>query len=150
MIKKENDDKISYCISVKSEIEFLNDLEINLLDCKVLKNSEWGFSRIVENVDDIYIPYFDTQSQIYRKFYPDFIFWLKDKASGIESIYFIDPKGLTRGQNPIDKIKGFESIFNKNGATHNDIKVYLYYYNNKDTLPSYEDYVKGNILDIFC
>lgn len=150
MIKKENDDKISYCISVKSEIEFLNDLEINLVDCKVLKNSEWGFSRIVENVDDIYIPYFDTQSQIYRKFYPDFIFWLKDKISGIESIYFIDPKGLTRGQNPIDKIKGFESIFNKNGATHNDIKVYLYYYNNKDTLPSYEDYVKGNILDVFC
>lgn len=150
MIKKANDDKISHCISVKSEIEFLNDLETNLLDCKTLNDSEWGFSRIVENVDDIYIPYFDTQSQIYRKFYPDFIFWLKNKASGIESIYFIDPKGLTHEQNARDKIKGFESIFNKNGATHNDIKVYLYYYNNKDTLSSYEDYVKGNILDVFC
>lgn len=153
MIKKENDDKINYCISVESEIEFLNDLENNLknnfADCKTLKNSEWGFSRIVENVDDIYIPYFDTQSQIYRKFYPDFIFWLKNKTSGVESIYFIDPKGLAYQQNAIDKICGFESIFSKNGATHNSIKVYLYYYNNKDTLPSYEDYVKGSIVDIF-
>ena len=153
MIKKENDDKINYCISVESEIEFLNDLENNLknnfADCKTLKNSEWGFSRIVENVDDIYIPYFDTQSQIYRKFYPDFIFWLKDKASGIESIYFIDPKGLAHQQNARDKIEGFESIFSKNGAIHNGIKVYLYYYNNKNPLPSYKDYVKGRVEDIF-
>lgn len=153
MIKKENDDKINYCISVESEIEFLNDLENNLknnfADCKTLKNSEWGFSRIVENLDDIYIPYFDTQSQIYRKFYPDFIFWLKDKASGIESIYFIDPKGLAHQQNAIDKICGFESIFSKNGAIHNGIKVHLYYYNNKNPLPSYKDYVKGRVGDIF-
>ncbi|WP_267523865.1 restriction endonuclease subunit R [Campylobacter sp. MG1] len=106
-------------------------------------------SRIVENVDDIYIPYFDTQSQIYRKFYPDFIFWLKDRASGIESIYFIDPKGLTCSQNSIDKIKGFESIFKVNGKSHNDIKVYLYYYNNKNPLDGYNDYVRGSITDIF-
>ncbi|EKT0454559.1 DEAD/DEAH box helicase family protein [Campylobacter jejuni] len=149
LIIKENDDMINHSINNVSEVEFLKDLEKHFASCEVLKNSEWGFSRIVENVDDIYIPYFDTQGQIYRKFYPDFIFWLRDKASGIESIYFIDPKGLTRGQNPIDKIKGFEGIFIKNGATHNDIKVYLYYYNNKNTLTNYEDYVKGSIVDIF-
>ncbi|EAI3233153.1 hypothetical protein E3E98_08310, partial [Campylobacter jejuni] len=148
LIIKENDDMINHSINNVSEVEFLKDLEKHFASCEVLKNSEWGFSRIVENVDDIYIPYFDTQGQIYRKFYPDFIFWLRDKASGIESIYFIDPKGLTRGQNPIDKIKGFEGIFFKNGATHNDIKVYLYYYNNKNTLTNYEDYVKGSIVDI--
>ncbi|EAI0535334.1 TPA: DEAD/DEAH box helicase family protein [Campylobacter jejuni] len=149
LIIKENDDMINHSINNVSEVEFLKDLEKHFASCEVLKNSEWGFSRIVENVDDIYIPYFDTQGQIYRKFYPDFIFWLRDKASGIESIYFIDPKGLTHEQNPKDKIKGFEGIFIKNGATHNDIKVYLYYYNNKNTLTNYEDYVKGSIVDIF-
>lgn len=149
LIIKENDDMINHSISNASEVEFLKDLEKHFASCEALKNSEWGFSKIVENVDDIYIPYFDTQGQIYRKFYPDFIFWLKDKASGIESIYFIDPKGLTHEQNPKDKIEGFESIFGKNGATHNDIKVYLYYYNNKHTLTNYKDYVKGSIESIF-
>lgn len=149
LIIKDNDDMINHSISNASEVEFLKGLEEYFTSCKTLNDSEWGFSRIVENVDDIYIPYFDTQSQIYRKFYPDFVFWLKDKASGVESIYFIDPKGLTHEQNARDKIKGFESIFNKNGATHNDIKVYLYYYNNKHTLSGYENYIKGSVIDIF-
>lgn len=155
LIVSNKDDKnteINFAISQKSEREFLKDLEDFLqTDSKRLDKYEWCFSKIVENIDDIYIPYFDSQAQSNRKFYPDFIFWFRDKATQEYKIVFIDPKGLSRETNPIDKIKGFESVYvnQKFSYKNKEIKVYLYYYNKTNSeFRDYESYKKPSIEDI--
>lgn len=155
LIVSNKDDKnteINFAISQKSEREFLKDLEDFLqTDSKRLDKYEWCFSKIVENIDDIYIPYFDSQAQSNRKFYPDFIFWFRDKATQEYKIVFIDPKGLSRETNPIDKIKGFESVYvnQKFSYKNKEIKVYLYYYNKTNfEFRDYESYKKPSIEDI--
>ncbi|WP_276896389.1 hypothetical protein [Helicobacter japonicus] len=78
ILDEKQDGRIVYAIKEKSEIAFLKELQVYIRDKdNALKDYEWCFSKIVENVDSIYIPYFDSQNQAYRKFYPDFIFWLK-------------------------------------------------------------------------
>ncbi|WP_334093131.1 DEAD/DEAH box helicase family protein, partial [Helicobacter typhlonius] len=73
VIDNNNDSRIVYAIREPSEREFLQDLQKYLQENNnALKQYEWCFSKIVENVDSIYIPYFDSQNQAYRKFYPDF------------------------------------------------------------------------------
>lgn len=150
--KDDKNTEINFAISKKSEREFLKDLEDFLqTDSKRLDKYEWCFSKIVENIDDIYIPYFDSQAQSNRKFYPDFIFWFRDKATQEYKIVFIDPKGLSRETNPIDKIKGFESVYvnQKFSYKNKEIKVYLYYYNKTNSeFRDYEKYKKSNIEDI--
>ena len=37
----------------------------------------WYFSKLVENVDEIKIPYFNKEKGKFADFNPDFIFWLK-------------------------------------------------------------------------
>ena len=121
-----------HIIKNESEIEFLEALETYTTNNK-LDLDWWYFSRIDESKDDIYIPYYDNNTQKYRKFYPDFIFWVK--KDNTYYIKFIDPKGLSREQNPIDKIYGFEETFNQivypldEGL---DICVELWYYNGDD------------------
>ncbi|MGX3098059.1 hypothetical protein [Helicobacter sp. 23-1046] len=66
---------VVYAIKHPSEVEFLRDLgEYVASESNALKNCEWCFCRLVENVDEIYVPYFDEAMQEMRKFYPDFIF----------------------------------------------------------------------------
>ncbi|EIW0985790.1 hypothetical protein MBR48_000922, partial [Campylobacter jejuni] len=93
------------------------------------------------------------EQQKERKFYPDFIFWLKDKQSGDFFIYFIDPKGLKIEDNPRFKLKGFRAIFENKNLTYEDknIKVNLFFYNKNINNASEEikDFVKLNIEDIF-
>lgn len=61
VIDKKNDSRIIYAIREPSEIEFLQDLQKYLQENNnALKQYEWCFSRIIENVDSIYIPYFDS------------------------------------------------------------------------------------------
>lgn len=105
---------------------------------------------MVENVDDIFVPYFDESVQEMRKFYPDFIFWIKTKDEF--HIIFIDPKGLTHEQNPRDKLKGFQALFEGKNLTfeNTNVKVKLVYYNKQGS--SYEDfknYVCSDIETIF-
>lgn len=130
--KSDRDSRINFAINEESEREFLQDLEEFLQrDSKELIKYEWCFSKLVENIDSIYIPYFDNEAQSERKFYPDFIFWLKDKENEEYKILFIDPKGLTREANARDKIQGFEAIFKDKSFSYRGkkIEIYLFYYN---------------------
>ncbi len=83
---------------------------------------------------------------MYRKFYPDFIFWLRHKRSKEYKIIFIDPKGLTHEVNARDKAQGFENIFGKGNE-----KVRLFYFNQdkKSVSKTLQDYVKSSLAEIF-
>ncbi len=101
ILDEKQDGRIVYAIKEKSEITFLEKLQEYIKEKdNALKNYEWCFSKIVEN-------------QAYRKFYPDFIFWLRHRQSKEYKIIFIDPKGLTHETNPRDKVEGFENILVK-------------------------------------
>lgn len=135
-------------ITEPSEILFLNNLNSNksVLD----KYDWWYFSKLVENVDEIYIPYFDTEKQEYRKFYPDFIFWLKKDEKYI--IKFIDPKGNVIGiRNAKDKAEGYAKIFNDIDIKHNDLQVKtdLFFYNNQTGFKELDDYYTMDFNKIF-
>lgn len=116
-----------------------------------LKNYKWCFCRLVENVDNIFIPYFDEKVQEIRNFYPDFIFWIKKKDEFI--ILFIDPKGLQIGvANAENKIKGFKYIFeNKNLKYQGQkVKTKLIYYNKGiDIDKILKEYTKASCENIF-
>ena len=145
---------INYAISERSEVEFLEDLQKYLQDSKnAFKDYEWCFSKIVETKDSIFIPYFDTQSQEQRKFYPDFIFWLKHKQSGDYRIIFVDPKGLSFEANARDKLQGFKEVFcnKKLDFQGLDIEVDLYYYNKESSVPKdFSGYVVSQICELFA
>lgn len=88
----------------------------------------WYFSKLVENVDEICIPYFNREFGVFRNFYPDFIFWLKKNDKYI--IKFVDPKGIKQGlETTKDKAAGFEKIFKLDDEAMKDITVDLYLYN---------------------
>ncbi|WP_300718580.1 DEAD/DEAH box helicase family protein [Helicobacter sp. UBA3407] len=147
VIDERQDGRIVYAIKEKSEVDFLKELQKYVKEKNnALKEYEWCFSKIVENVDSIYIPYFDSQNQAYRKFYPDFIFWLRHKQSKEYKIIFIDPKGLTHEVNARDKAQGFENIFGKGNE-----KVRLFYFNQdkKSVSKTLQDYVKSSLAEIF-
>lgn len=151
ILDERQDGRIVYAIKEKSEIAFLKELQVYIKDKdNALKDYEWCFSKIVENVDSIYIPYFDSQNQTYRKFYPDFIFWLRHRQSKEYKIIFIDPKGLTHEANARDKAQGFESIFGESKGLEN--QVFLYYFNpqnNTSVSQELQNYTKSTIKEIF-
>jgi hypothetical protein len=95
----------------------------------------WYFSKVVENVDNIKIPYYNSEKGEYSNFYPDFIFWLKQGNKYI--ITFIDPKGLRQGtENTRDKVLGFENVFPR-GQTFEfvgkPLEINLWLYNEQHT-----------------
>ncbi|WP_233709115.1 DEAD/DEAH box helicase family protein [Helicobacter muridarum] len=161
ILDEKEDGEILYAIKEQSEIVFLQELQEYIKDKdNALKDYDWCFSRIIENVDSIFIPYFDTQTQAYRKFYPDFIFWLRHKQTKEYKILFIDPKGLSYEANVRDKVQGFESIFGENGShklgnNKNEelkTKVFLYYFNkqnNSNTSKELQGYIKSSIETLF-
>ncbi|WP_300926236.1 type III restriction endonuclease subunit R [Helicobacter rodentium] len=154
ILDEKQDGRIVYAIKEQSESAFLKELQVYIKNKdNALKDYEWCFSKIVENVDSIYIPYFDSQNQAYRKFYPDFIFWLRHKQSKEYKIIFIDPKGLTHEVNARDKVQGFESIFGKNGSKGLENQVFLYYFNPQGTAnlsQELQNYTKSTLAEIFC
>lgn len=115
--EKEKIDYMKNIITVKSEVNFVKSLnkyvQDNDLDC------EWMFSKVSENRDNIYIPYYLKSENRYSKFYPDFIFWIKKDNQ--YKVVFVDPKGTTY-PNYMNKIDEFERIFYKEGAP----KIYKY------------------------
>ncbi|MHA1863894.1 MAG: DEAD/DEAH box helicase family protein [Candidatus Thorarchaeota archaeon] len=101
---------IKHIIRVESERIFILELEKTLskLDNQFKSNGDWMFSKLVERVDDIYIPYYCSKHNSTRSFYPDFIFWFKN--GNRYRIIFIDPKGTTYLDYQ-EKIDGFLKIF---------------------------------------
>lgn len=143
---------IVYAIRHSSEVEFLRDLQGYILrEDNALKDCEWCFCRLVENVDEIYIPYFDENAQEMRKFYPDFIFWIK-RGSEFD-IVFIDPKGVSLApQNAENKAQGFREIFENVALTYQEqnVRVKLVYYNkNGTTNANLKEYVCNDMQGIF-
>ena len=120
------------------------------------KHCEWCFCRLVENVDEIYISYFDEVAQEMRRFYPDFIFWVKRKDTFGKSefeIVFIDPKGVTIApQNAENKAQGFREIFANITLSYQGQKVCvrLVYYNKERVYnENLKEYICSEVSGIF-
>ncbi|MGC8870538.1 MAG: DEAD/DEAH box helicase family protein [Brevinematia bacterium] len=102
-------DYIKHIIKTRSEVDFINKLEA-FIDKDNLDVDWWVFSKIDEHLDEVYIPYYDPESNTIRSFKPDFIFWLK---KGDEyRIVFVDPKTIKYTEFEY-KVDGFVRIFRK-------------------------------------
>jgi len=96
-------------------VKFIKDLEqyIGQADHFFAGFDWWLFSKLDENLDEIYIPYYNSKENRISKFKPDFIFWMK---KGPEyRVIFIDPKG-TEHVDAYHKIEGFKRLFEDSGA----------------------------------
>jgi len=123
-------------ISADSELDFYRRLISFAKNANGMSKYDWWyFSKVVENVDDIKIPYYNSEKGEYSNFYPDFIFWLKQGDKYI--ITFIDPKGLRQGtENTRDKVLGYENIFPSGQSFQFDgkpLEVRLWLYNEQHT-----------------
>jgi superfamily II DNA or RNA helicase len=150
LYRKSSDEELfQNIITEDSELDFIRQFILYARKSKssnLDKYNWWYFSKLVQIIDNIKIPYFNSEKGEYSNFYPDFIFWLKKDNKYI--IMFIDPKGLKLGQdNARDKIKGFEAIFcNSKAMTFQDkpLEVKLFFYNeqfsNDKVLEKYRRY----------
>jgi len=134
LLLKTDNDYFKNIIDEESEIEFINNLEeyLKKYDNNLKDYDAWYFSKLSERIDNIYIPYIDSDKSKVSKFYPDFIFWLKNGDD--YKIVFIDPHGLQSGRdNTIDKTEGFERIFlgKKFGTDKFNVEIKLVWYYQK-------------------
>ncbi|MDN5324752.1 MAG: type restriction enzyme [Thermosipho sp. (in: thermotogales)] len=141
--------KLINIIREKSEIDFIKKLEHY---SEKFKFEWWMFSKIVENVDKVYIPYIDRDGRE-KNFYPDFIFWFKEGEKYL--IALVDPKG-TEHANAERKIDGYEKLFLRDGKPIvfelGDIKIVvrLFYINPKGySSEKYRDYWMTNVESFF-
>ena len=150
-------DYITHIIKENSEYEFINDLESYIRFNKVDiddKYEWWMFSKIDETIDKIYIPYYDEKKNKYRQFKPDFIFWLKEKETGVYKILFVDPKS-TSFSDVNYKIRGYKRFFEgKKEYKYKEeiVQTQLILYNKKGSgsiSEEYKKYWKNRIEDIF-
>lgn len=100
-------DKLQHIVSVSSEKDFLLEVQKSS-DLLSAKYDWWAFSKIDEHLDDVFIPYYDPETNGWQKFKPDFIFWLVKGNSYV--IYFVDPKGFTQSGYQ-HKVDGFDGLF---------------------------------------
>ena len=114
----------------------------------------WMFSKIDESVDDVHIPYYDTDKNDYRRFLPDFVFWM---CRGSEyRVVFVDPKGLAHAASYY-KIDGYRKLFWQHGQAIRRFKhgkwrvsVELFFYNPTDEpLTAYRQHWLGDPAGIF-
>lgn len=110
-----DDEKLDYIrsvIKVRSEVLFINKLEVYLKQAgNNFENFDWWmFSRLDENSDNINVPYYDPVTNKIYNFKPDFIFWLQ-KGNDYH-IIFVDPKGTGRTEYE-HKVDGFRRLFEK-------------------------------------
>ena len=104
-------DFIKHIITVESEVSFLNELD-QWLRNNTPQWDAWMFSKIDESLDKVHIPYFDEAVNEYRRFLPDFVFWM---CKGDQyQIVFVDPKGVAHASS-YRKIDGYEALFEKQG-----------------------------------
>ncbi len=109
-------DYINHVVKVPSEVQFINQLEAYLRqpDNLFRRFDWWMFSRTVERVDRVTIPYYDPGQNRIRDFYPDFIFWFMRGRQGYDTpeytILFVDPKGMKQSDYQ-HKIDGYNELF---------------------------------------
>ncbi|WJJ02648.1 DEAD/DEAH box helicase family protein [Helicobacter pylori] len=132
LIKTKDCDWLKHVVKVKSEIDFLQELQDQETTKTLQENYDfWAFSKIDEHLDNLFIPYFNNAAE--RRFFPDFIFWLQKGDTQI--ICFIDPKGNkhTDYEHKADAYKLFKDrVFNPKDDPDFKIKVVLKFYGNKD------------------
>ncbi|GAA9946620.1 DEAD/DEAH box helicase family protein [Helicobacter pylori] len=152
LIKAKDCDWLKHVVKVKSEIDFLQELQDQETTKTLQANYDfWAFSKIDEHLDNLFIPYINNVAE--RRFFPDFIFWLQ--KSDTQIICFIDPKGITYAdyEHKADAYKLFkDKIFNPKNDPNFKIKVVLKFYGNKDRVgDNYRDYwiQKGKLNDFF-
>ncbi|WQT43485.1 DEAD/DEAH box helicase family protein [Helicobacter pylori] len=152
LIKAKDCDWLKHVVKVKSEIDFLQELQDQETTKTLQENYDfWAFSKIDEHLDNLFIPYINNVAE--RHFFPDFIFWLQKGDTQI--ICFIDPKGITYAdyEHKADAYKLFkDKIFNPENNPHFKIKVVLKFYGDKDRVgDNYRDYwiQKGKLNDFF-
>ncbi|GAA8903123.1 DEAD/DEAH box helicase family protein [Helicobacter pylori] len=152
LIKAKDCDWLKHVVKVKSEIDFLQELQDQETTKTLQANYDfWAFSKIDEHLDNLFIPYINNVAE--RRFFPDFIFWLQ--KSDTQIICFIDPKGITYAdyEHKADAYKLFkDKIFNPKNNPHFKIKVVLKFYGDKDRVgDNYRDYwiQKGKLNDFF-
>ncbi|GHQ07841.1 helicase [Helicobacter pylori] len=152
LIKAKDCDWLKHVVKVKSEIDFLQELQDQETTKTLQENYDfWAFSKIDEHLDNLFIPYINNVAE--RRFFPDFIFWLQKGDTQI--ICFIDPKGNkhTDYEHKADAYKLFkDKIFNPKNDPHFKIKVVLKFYGDKDDVgDNYRDYwiQKGKLNDFF-
>ncbi len=155
LIKAKDCDWLKHVVKVKSEIDFLQELQDQETTKTLQANYDfWAFSKIDEHLDNLFIPYINNVAE--RRFFPDFIFWLQKGDTQI--ICFIDPKGIAYAdyEHKADAYKLFKGkIFNPKNDPHckiKKIKVVLKFYGNKDKVADgYRDYwiQKGKLNDFF-
>ncbi|WP_128481246.1 DEAD/DEAH box helicase family protein [Helicobacter pylori] len=152
LIKAKDCDWLKHVVKVKSEIDFLQELQDQETTKTLQANYDfWAFSKIDEHLDNLFIPYINNAAE--RRFFPDFIFWLQKGDTQI--ICFIDPKGITYAdyEHKADAYKLFkDKIFNPKNNPHFKIKVVLKFYGDKDRVgDNYRDYwiQKGKLNDFF-
>ncbi|GAA7600110.1 DEAD/DEAH box helicase family protein [Helicobacter pylori] len=152
LIKAKDCDWLKHVVKVKSEIDFLQELQDQETTKTLQANYDfWAFSKIDEHLDNLFIPYINNVAE--RRFFPDFIFWLQKGDTQI--ICFIDPKGITYAdyEHKADAYKLFkDKIFNPKNDPNFKIKVVLKFYGDKDRVgDGYRDYwiQKGKLNDFF-
>lgn len=152
LIKAKDCDWLKHVVKVKSEIDFLQELQDQETTKTLQENYDfWAFSKIDEHLDNLFIPY--TNNVAERRFFPDFIFWLQKGDTQI--ICFIDPKGTehTSSLRKADVYKPFkDKVFRSKNDPNFKIKVVLKFYGDKDRVgDNYRDYwiQKGKLNDFF-
>ena len=111
---EEKTDYITHIIKTPSEVKFVNHLGDYLSGKgnKFDKFDWWLFSKLDETLDEVYIPYYNPDTNRISKFNPDFILWLRKNDN--YSVVFIDPKG-TKHTDYMYKVDGYKMIFEENG-----------------------------------
>ncbi|GHR74032.1 helicase [Helicobacter pylori] len=152
LIKAKDCDWLKHVVKVKSEIDFLQELQDQETTKTLQENYDfWAFSKIDEHLDNLFIPYINNVAE--RRFFPDFIFWLQ--KGGTQIICFIDPKGSkhTDYEHKADAYKLFkDKVFTPKDNPHFKIQVVLKFYGNKDDVGERyrDDWIKeGELKDFF-
>ncbi|GAA9068923.1 DEAD/DEAH box helicase family protein [Helicobacter pylori] len=154
LIKAKDCDWLKHVVKVKSEIDFLQELQDQETTKTLQANYDfWAFSKIDEHLDNLFIPYLNNAAE--RCFFPDFIFWLQKGDTQI--ICFIDPKGITYAIDWGIKADACthlfkDKVFHPKNNPHFKIKVVLKFYGDKDDVgDGYRDYwiQKGKLNDFF-
>ncbi|GAA0301564.1 hypothetical protein GGQ92_001348 [Gracilibacillus halotolerans] len=139
---------MKHIIDVESEVTFIKNLEKYLSDdynaAKEL--DQWFFSKLDENLDNIFIPYFDNNK--WKKFKPDFLFWLK-KDNHLKLV-FVDPKGQQYSSYQ-SKVEGYSKLFENQIFQYGDLTVTvdLKLYNQEPITGRYAQYWFREIEDLF-
>ena len=145
-------DFIRHIVRNESEVRFLNRLE-EWLKLNQPEWDAWMFSKIDEFWDKIHIPFYDTRTNEYTRFFPDFIFWMS-KGDQYD-IVFVDPKG-TEHKLAYLKIDGYKKLFEKSGVQRNfkyyksTVSVRLLMFNEDHAVPeAYKRFWSDDPADIF-